>query len=302
MQFHSLRPAQLAQARRLAFRGLLNYQPYAFEDGFSVGAGLSIVAGHNRDVPSIYCSRVGQEEAAPDFLARELVSPDQRLSFLDANERMRRFYDGLIEQTEEALGSVRNLSVLDVGCNAGYFGLSFARRGASPVLGLDRVDYSETIALLNNLCGTNMRFQSWSYDGQIGAGNQFDLVISIAMIVHLSDPLHHLAWLGSSARKALLVFTPCHDEAEYSIKFHTVNRYYRDSFPYCFDVCTLSKQLLRLSLEEMGFTRIVEMKVAGNSMPKNWADAHLGLLGIREGSDPRQPATSARKVIQAGSP
>ncbi|HEY1504307.1 MAG TPA: hypothetical protein VGF92_08405, partial [Stellaceae bacterium] len=105
MQFSSLRPAHLAQARRLAFRGLLNYQPYQFDDDFAVGAGLSIVAGHNHDVPSIYCGKVGAEEAASDFLARELVSPDRRLSFLDANERMRRFYDGLIDQTAEALGS-----------------------------------------------------------------------------------------------------------------------------------------------------------------------------------------------------
>lgn len=302
MRFHSLRPAHLAQARRLAFRGLLNYQPYAFDESFAVGAGLSIVAGHNRDVPSIYCSKVGPDEAAPDFLARELASPDQRVAFLDANERMRRFYDGLIEQTADALEPVRNQSVLDVGCNAGYFGLSFAKRGASPVLGLDRVDYSETISLLNELCGTKVQFRSWSYDGRIEAGERFDLVISIAMIVHLSDPLQHLAWLGSSARKALLVFTPCHGDDDYSIRFHTVNRYYRDRFPYCFDVCTLSRRLLRLSLEEMGFTRIVEMKVPDNSMSKDWADAHLGLLGIRDGSDPGPHSGSGRKILQADVP
>jgi hypothetical protein len=142
-----------------------------------------------------------------------------------------------------------------------------------------------------------MQFRPWSYDGRIEAAEQFDLVISIAMIVHLSDPLHHLAWLGSSTRKALLVFTPCHREDEYSIKFHTVNRYYRDPFPYCFDVCTLSRRLLRRSLEEMGFTRIVEMKMADDSMPSDWARAHLGLLAIREGSDLHHQSTSARKIL-----
>jgi SAM-dependent methyltransferase len=280
-----LRPVdsgRLERARRLALRGLLNYQPYIFDDTLAVGSGLSIAAGHRHDVPSIYCPNIEKGEASPDFIAREVARSEQHAVFFDANERMRRFYDGIIDQTVKFLGSVNGMSVLDVGCNAGYFSISFARRGASRVLGLDRVDYAETIALLNSLCKTSTQFRLWSYDGKIDAEERFDLVISIAMLVHLSDPLQHLAWLGASARKALLVFTPCHDDDEYSIKFHTVNRYYHDRFPYCFDVSTLSKKLLRLSLEQMGFTRIIDLKIVENSMPAHWANVHLGLLGIRE--------------------
>jgi SAM-dependent methyltransferase len=280
---------QVEAARRLAFRGLLTYQPFVFDGNFAVGSGLSIVAGHAHDTPSIYCPGAGQQDADVEFLAREVVAEERRAEFFAANEAMRRFYDDMIDQTTSALGSIEGMSVLDVGCNSGYFPLSLARRGARQAKGIDRVDYSPTIALLNELCGTRVEFGLWSYDGSLRASEQFDLVISTAVLVHLSDPLQHLAWLGSSARKALLVFTPCHRDDEYSIKFHSVNRYYRDKFPYCFDVSTISRKLLRLAMEQMGFTRIVEITAAQKWMPPGWAEVHLGLLGIREHEADSQP-------------
>ena len=273
--------SQLERARKLALSGLLNYQPFIFSDRLAVGSGLSIAAGHNADVPSIYCPDIKPEGASAERLARELAPAERKQDFFDANERMRRFYDGMIARVIAELGSVRGLSVLDVGCNTGYFPISFARHGARG-FGIDRVDYSDTIALLNSLCGTKVEFRLSSYDGSVRASERFDLVVSIAVLVHLSDPLHHLAWLGSSAAKALLVFTPCHDDDDYSIRYHTVNRYYRDRFPYCFDVTTVSKNLLRLAFEQMGFTKVVEIEPVEGSMPQHWSKQHLCLLGIRE--------------------
>jgi hypothetical protein len=149
---------------------------------------------------------------------------------------------------------------------------------------------------LNEICGTSVQFAPWDYDGSVVASKQYDLVLSIAVLVHLSEPLRHLAWLGSSARKALMIFTPAHNAGgshanavaagaapDYSIKFHTVNRYYVDAqFPFCFDVVTLSEPLLRLALKMMGFSRIVEITAAHDTMPPGWARQHVGLLGIRE--------------------
>jgi hypothetical protein len=273
---------QLAAARRLAFRGLLNYQPFIFGDDLAMGSGLSIVAGPGPEVPSIYCPGAGPNDADPGFLSRAVAGVDRRGEFFAANENMRRFYDGMVDETVSALGSLGGMSVLDVGCNSGYFPLSFALRGAREAKGFDRVDYSPTIAFLNGVCGTNVKFGLWSYDGSLKAAKQFDLVISTAVLVHLSDPLQHLAWLGSSARRALLVFTPCHDDNEYSVKFHSVNKYYSDEFPYCFDVTTVSRKLLKLALERMGFSRVVEITAAHKWMPPGWAEQHFGVLGIRD--------------------
>ena len=280
---------QVQAARRLAFRGLLSYQPFIFDDNLAVGAGLSIVAGPAHNPPSIYCPGAGPADADPEFLAREVCTVERRAEFFAANEAMGRFYDDMIDQIAAAFGPLAGTSVLDVGCNAGYFPLSFAKRGVSRAKGIDRVDYSPTVAFLNQLCDTNVEFGLWSYDGSLKAQEQFDLVISTAVLVHLSDPLQHLAWLGSSARKALVVFTPCHEEDEYSIKFHTVNRYYRDQFPYCFDVSTMSRKLVSLAMEQMGFTRIIEINAAQKWMPPNWAQMHTALIGIREQASDQRP-------------
>ena len=135
-------------------------------------------------------------------------------------------------------------------------------------MGIDRIDYAPSVALLNEICGTSVQFANWNYDGSLVAAKQHDLVLSIAVLCHLSEPLRHLAWLGSSARKALMVFTACDDVPGYVIKFHTVNRYYTDDkFPHCFDVTSLSRPLLRLAFEKMGFTRMVEITAARNTMP-----------------------------------
>jgi hypothetical protein len=57
---------------------------------------------------------------------------------------------------------------------------------------------------------------------------------------------------------------------------------------------TISKRLLRLSLQRMGFTRIVELDAASRWMSPGWANSHLGLLGIRE-NDAKE--STARETI-----
>ncbi len=275
---------QIEDARRLALRGLLSYQPYIFSDTFAVGAGLSIVAGHLKESPAVYCADATANDTDPAFFAREFAKEHQREEFFAANEATRRFYDDMVDQIASAVGPLEDMSVLDVGCNTGYFPLAFARRGARQAKGIDRIDYSPTVSLLNEICGTSVQFARWNYDGSLAASDQYDLVLSIAVLVHLSEPLRHLAWLGSSARKALMVFTPFHDALDCSIQFHTENRYYEDAdFPHCFDITTISEQLLRLAFEKMGFSRVIEITAARDTMPPGWAGKHLGLLGIREG-------------------
>ena len=246
------------------------------------------------DPPAVYCSEATANDTDPAFYEREFAKESQREEFFSANAALRRFYDGMIDQIAAAVGPLEGISVLDVGCNTGYFPLAFAQRGVRRSKGIDRIDYSPTISLLNEICGTSVQFSSWRYDGSLTAFERHDLVLSIAVLVHLSEPLRHLAWLGSSARKALMVFTPCHDRAEHSITFEAANRYYTDAkFPNCFDVTTLSKPLLRLAFEKMGFTRIIEITAGRDVMPPGWTDVHLGLLGIRENSVPFEPPNMA---------
>ena len=59
----------------------------------------------------------------------------------------------------------------------------------------------------------------------------------------------------------------------------------------------LSRPLLRLAFAKMGFTRIVEITAARNTMPPGWGDMHLCLLGIRENSIPFEPPVVAPDEI-----
>lgn len=270
-------PSQLDRAKRLSMSGLLNYQPFRLADDFYCGAGLSVVQGFRADPPTVYCPTL--DPAMSDYAASALASSADKDEFLAANDRLAKFYDGMLQQIIEHLGGVAGSSVLDVGCNAGYFPISLSRAGAARAVGYDRVDYKKTMALLNEICGTKAQFRLWDYDGGLTAGEKHDVVLSIAVLVHLSDPLRHLAWLGSAAKRALFVLTPCHRDDDLSIRYHTVNRYYSNQFPNCFDVTTVSRKLLRLAFEQMGFSKIFEISTA--PMSEHWQGAHLALLGLR---------------------
>jgi SAM-dependent methyltransferase len=269
--------AHIDAAKRLAVRGLLHYQPFIFSDEFSVGAGLSIASGYKQNPPLVDFPDVDQF-ANDDFRQRFVVPPDQRPAFIEANARMRELYDGMLDDVAGAIGGFAGKTVLDVGCNSGYFALGAARGGAARVVGVDREDYTDTVALLNGVCGTNVEFRQWTYDGGLVAPEQFDVVLSIAVLPHLSEPLRHLAWLGSAARHVLWVFTGAPETTGLRIEFHSVNRYYAGRWPQVFDVVTLSQPLLRLAFEQMDFA-ITE--VPTRAMPLSWRQSHLNLVGIR---------------------
>ena len=162
---------QVDAARRLALRGLLSYQPYIFSDAFAVGAGPSIFAGHDKadqHAISIF------SDAVPMMPIRSFVLASSRRTsssgFFAANEAMRSFYDGLVDQIADALGPINDLSVLDVGCNTGYFPLAFAR-GEPPGKGHRPHRLCAEVALLNEICGTSVQFEPWDYDGSLIAPN-----------------------------------------------------------------------------------------------------------------------------------
>src|SRR5690606_30491661 len=81
-------------------------------------------------------------------------------------------------------------SVLDIGCNAGFYSIEMKRRGASRVLGLDFDDaYLEQARFAAELAETDIEFRKLSvYD--VGAlGERFDVVIFMGVLYHLRHPL-----------------------------------------------------------------------------------------------------------------
>jgi Protein of unknown function (DUF1698) len=274
-------PAQLDRARDLVIRGVMGYQPWIFADDFECGVGLEF----ERDDYSglIYLPNIDPPETIR-FIAADNVS-----SFRLANARLRRLYEGLADRLCAALGAVDGLTTLDVGCNSGYFPIAFSRRGALRAAGCDREGgFSASVALLNEIIGSAADFVPSRYDPRLRAVPSVepaDLVTSLAVVCHVSDPLQHLAALGALARKALFVWTIVNEDDSMTLHYgEPRGDYSEDQFPFCFDNRVLpSRSLLRRSFDLLGFKDIVELPAAGDDLPHYTVRGvpFYGLLGLR---------------------
>jgi tRNA (mo5U34)-methyltransferase len=84
-------------------------------------------------------------------------------------------------------------TVLDIGCNAGFYSIQMKRRGASRVLGLDIDDrYLSQARFAARTLGLDIEFQKLSvYDVDTLPG-QFDYVLFLGVFYHLRYPLYAL--------------------------------------------------------------------------------------------------------------
>ncbi|MBI0535583.1 TIGR04290 family methyltransferase [Roseomonas sp. KE2513] len=98
-------------------------------------------------------------------------------------------------------------SVLDIGCNAGFYSMEMKRRGAARVLGIDSDDrYLAQARLAAEVTGLEAEFRNLSvYD--VGAlGERFDLVIFMGVLYHLRHPLLALDLIHEHVADDLLLF------------------------------------------------------------------------------------------------
>lgn len=81
-------------------------------------------------------------------------------------------------------------SVLDVGCNAGFYSLEMKRRGAARVVGIDAdaryLAQAEFAARVENL---EIEFRQLTVYDVAKLGERFDLVIFMGVLYHLRHPL-----------------------------------------------------------------------------------------------------------------
>jgi tRNA (mo5U34)-methyltransferase len=97
-------------------------------------------------------------------------------------------------------------SVLDLGCNAGFYSMEMKRRGAARVLGLDsKKEYLRQARFAADVNGLDIEFRHMSvYD--IGAlGERFDVVFFLGVLYHLRHPLLALDLIHDHVASDLLV-------------------------------------------------------------------------------------------------
>jgi tRNA (mo5U34)-methyltransferase len=81
-------------------------------------------------------------------------------------------------------------SVLDVGCNAGFYSIQMKRRGAERVLGIDTDEkYLEQARFAAKVSGADIEFRKLSVYRLRELQEQFDLVLFMGVLYHLRHPL-----------------------------------------------------------------------------------------------------------------
>jgi tRNA (mo5U34)-methyltransferase len=97
-------------------------------------------------------------------------------------------------------------SVLDIGCNAGFYSIEMKRRGAARVLGIDfDDDYLAQARFAAEVTGSDIEFRKLSVYDVAALGERFDLVLFMGVLYHLRHPLLALDLIHEHVAKDMLV-------------------------------------------------------------------------------------------------
>lgn len=114
--------------------------------------------------------------------------------------KFRRFRDAIPK-------SLKGWSVLDIGCNGGFYSLEMKRRGASRVLGIDTDEgylrQARFAAEVTELDVDFVRMPVWDV---AALRERFDLVIFMGVLYHLRHPLLALDLIHEHVVRNLLLF------------------------------------------------------------------------------------------------
>jgi tRNA (mo5U34)-methyltransferase len=98
-------------------------------------------------------------------------------------------------------------SVLDIGCNAGFYSMEMKRRGADRVLGIDSDDgYLEQARFAADVNGFDIEFRRMNVYEVPQLKETFDVVLFLGVLYHLRHPLLALDLLHDHVTRDLLVF------------------------------------------------------------------------------------------------
>jgi tRNA (mo5U34)-methyltransferase len=102
---------------------------------------------------------------------------------------------------------LRGKTVLDIGCNAGFFSIEMKRRGAERVVGLDTEPlYLEQARFTSEITGHEIELHDLSVYEVATLRERFDLVLFTGVFYHLRHPLLALDLIREHVVDDLMVF------------------------------------------------------------------------------------------------
>lgn len=97
-------------------------------------------------------------------------------------------------------------TVLDIGCNAGFFSIEMKRRGADRVVGIDSDDrYLRQADYAARLCNADIELRHLSVYDVEKLGERFDLILFMGVLYHLRHPLLALDLIREWVAEDMLV-------------------------------------------------------------------------------------------------
>ncbi len=110
-------------------------------------------------------------------------------------------------------------TVLDIGCNAGFYALEMKRRGAERVVGIDSDPrYLAQAAFAAEVEGLAIELRQMSVYDVKDLGERFDFVIFMGVLYHLRHPLLALDLIREHAARDLLLFQSLQRGAELAME------------------------------------------------------------------------------------
>lgn len=98
-------------------------------------------------------------------------------------------------------------SVLDIGCNGGFYSIEMKRRGAARVVGIDSdARYLAQARLATQVLGVDVEFHHLDVYEAGSLGEKFDVVLFMGVLYHLRHPLLALDLLQEHVVRDLLIF------------------------------------------------------------------------------------------------
>ena len=106
-------------------------------------------------------------------------------------------------------GDLEGKSVLDVGCNAGFYSIEMKRRGAARVLGVDsQRNLIRQAEFVRSVLGLNIEYRRLSvYDLDPITMGQFDLTLALGLVYHCKHLVLALEKLFAITRETLILET-----------------------------------------------------------------------------------------------
>lgn len=98
-------------------------------------------------------------------------------------------------------------TVLDIGCNAGFYAMEMKRRGADHVLGIDTDErYLAQAEFAAEVLGLDVAFRRMSVWDLALLGERFDVVVFMGVLYHLRHPLLALDLVHEHVARDLVIF------------------------------------------------------------------------------------------------